>query len=244
MIGSSEAPYINELARAYGLATDYHAISHPSLPNYLGMIGGSTYGITDDCTSCEASGPNLADQLEQSSLSWRGYMESMPEPCFKGASSGGYAKKHDPFMYFPSITGNETRCKEHVGPLTAFSGDLSAGTLPNFSMIVPNGCHDMHDCSVKQGDDWLRGFLPDLLRAPAYRDGGVVVVTFDEDNGGSNNHVATIVISPRGARGHRSDLRYDHYSLLRGIEDNFGLSHLGHAADKGRRSLFSDFISP
>jgi phosphatidylinositol-3-phosphatase len=237
IIGSPDAPYLNRLVRRYTLATRYYAITHPSLPNYIAMIGGSTLGIRSNCTDCSVDASNLADQLERQRFSWRGYFESMPSPCYKGGSAGRYGKKHDPFMYFDDIHTNSTRCRQHVVPLPALSRDLSRGVVPNFSLIVPDGCHDMHDCSVAVGDRWLRGFIPKILGSRGFGSGGVLVITFDEDNGAARNHIATIVVNPRARPGTRSSARFDHYSLLRGIEDVFGLGHLRHAGDPGRLSL-------
>jgi phospholipase C len=234
IIGNADAPYLNALARRYGLATNYHAVAHPSLPNYLALVGGSTFGIADDCTSCRVSASNLADQLEKAGLSWKGYMEGMPAPCYRGASAGRYAKKHNPFAYFADIAGDAARCPAHVVPLGRLSADLASGSAPRFSFVTPDLCHDMHDCSVSTGDRWLRSFLPSILRDRSYRRDGAVFLTFDE--GDANNHVATIVITPPGIA-RRSSAHFDHYSLLRTIEDVFGLAHLRHAGDAGRRSL-------
>ena len=99
VIGSSAAPYINSLARQYAQASQYFGVSHPSLPNYLELLGGSTFGISSDCTDCFVNAPNLADQLDAAHKSWKAYMEDMPSPCFVG-NAGDYAQKHDPFIYF------------------------------------------------------------------------------------------------------------------------------------------------
>jgi acid phosphatase len=111
IIGSSSTPYINGLARRYSLARAMYAVSHPSLPNYLALTGGSTFGITSDCTDCSVRATSLVDQLEQRGLTWKAYMEDLPRPCFTGAGSGGYAQKHDPFAYYTRITGDPARCR-------------------------------------------------------------------------------------------------------------------------------------
>src|SRR3989440_12608590 len=114
IIGSRSTPYISGLARRYGLVTQMYAISHPSLPNYLALTGGSTFGIDSDCTDCAAGATSIVDQLERAHLSWRAYMEDLPRPCFTGAGAGDYAKKHDPFAYYTRITGDRARCAEIV----------------------------------------------------------------------------------------------------------------------------------
>ena len=235
IIGSSEAPYLNDLAQRYGLATNYQAVSHPSLPNYLALTGGSTFGINSDCTSCSVNAPNLADQLEAKGFTWKAYLEGMPSPCYPGATSASYAKKHNPFLYYDDISGNQARCGRSIVPLTTLSGDLAGGTLPNFSFIVPDQCHDMHSCSVAEGDSWLASFLPGLLTSQPLHAGGVLFITFDE--GTSDNHVATLVIDPRIRAASRFTAPYDHYSLVRTIEDVFGLGYLQHASDPQKTSL-------
>ncbi|HEV2230774.1 MAG TPA: alkaline phosphatase family protein, partial [Thermoplasmata archaeon] len=110
VVGRSDAPYTTSLANGYGLATHWYGVSHPSRPNYLAMVSGSTQGVSDDGTSYSFAGPTLVDQLAQRGIGWKAYMQDMPSVCFGGGSSGGYAKKHDPFMYFRSITGNPAQC--------------------------------------------------------------------------------------------------------------------------------------
>src|SRR5947207_15846743 len=126
---TGQAPYLNELAQQYGLATNYYAITHPSLPNYLALTGGSTFGIDSDCTDCSVGATSLVDQLERAHLSWRAYLEGLPHPCFTGATSDAYAKKHNPFAYYRRVTGIPSRCARLV-PLNRLGGDERAGTLP------------------------------------------------------------------------------------------------------------------
>jgi hypothetical protein len=248
IIGSSSAPYINSLANTYGLATNYYAASHPSLPNYLALTAGSTFGITSDCTTCYVNSTNIADQVEGSGRTWKAYMQDMPSPCYTGASYGNYAMKHDPFMYYNDIRNNAARCAAHVVPFTQFSTDMNSGNVPNFVWITPNMCNDMHDCSVSTGDNWLRSVVPSITGSAAFRNGGALFITFDEgsSSGGccgdtSGGRVSTLVISPRSISGYRSAIAENHYGLLRTIEDAFRLSHLnaaGWAANVALREYF------
>jgi hypothetical protein len=234
VIGSRSAPYINSLARRYGLATRMYAITHPSLPNYLALIGGSTFGISDDCTDCRAGATSLVDELAAAHLSWRAYMEDLPGPCFTGAGAGDYAKKHDPFAYFTRITRDRTHCANIV-PLTRLAADERSGALPRFTWISPNLCHDMHDCSVSTGDRFLAGLVPGLLRALGPR--GLLFLTWDEgssDDGccklASGGHIVTIVAGAGARRHGRLTTPADHYSVLQTIEDLLGLRRLRGAA--------------
>jgi phospholipase C len=170
---TADAPYLNQLASSYGVATHYFGVTHPSLPNYLAAISGSFQGIWDDCpagasvtcapqdfsaelTSQQAAraastthlftGQTLVDQLEAHGLTWKAYMQSLPTVGFSGASAGLYGQKHDPFMYFASIHNNAARVQRIV-PFTQFSADLQSGAVPNFAWISPDVCNDMHGAS-------------------------------------------------------------------------------------------------
>jgi len=236
VIGNPAAPYTNGLVTSYGLATNYFAASHPSLPNYLALTAGSTFGIASDCTTCFVSATNIADQVEGSGRSWKAYMEDMPVPCYRGASSGNYAMKHDPFMYYDDIRNNAARCAAHVAPFTQFWVDMSTGVVPAFVWITPNMCNDTHDCPVGTGDAWLRSVVPTITGSAAFRNGGVLFITWDEGassagccSGSWGGHVATLVIAPNAIGGFRSGTPENHYGLLRTIEDGFHLGHLGAA---------------
>ncbi|HEX9441514.1 MAG TPA: alkaline phosphatase family protein, partial [Roseiflexaceae bacterium] len=238
IIGSSSAPYINALAQQYGLATNFYAITHPSLPNYLALIGGSTFGVTRDCIDCFVNAPNLTDQIEASGKTWKAYMESMPSPCFVGDSGTLYRQKHNPFIYFDDIRLNPDRCNRIV-PFTQFDQDLTANMLPDYIWITPNMCNDMHDCTVSAGDAWLKSWVPKILASPAWQQNGLLLITWDESRSAdvsgccqdaAGGHIATLVISPLGVPGFQSAVAYDHYSLLRTIEDGLGLPPLAGAA--------------
>jgi hypothetical protein len=248
VIGNRAAPYVNRLARTGALARNYFAISHPSLPNYLALTGGQTFGITSDCTDCVARGPNLADQLGGAGHSWRAYMEGLPKPCFKGASAGGYAKKHDPFLYYPSIANSATRCSRVV-PLSALARDLAARRLPDFVWITPNLCDDGHDCSLSTADHFLSRLVPSLLSQLGPR--GFLAITWDEgssDRGccqlAHGGQVVTVLTGPQVRRGAPGSGSFDHYSLLRTVEDAFGLDHLGQASCACTAPLDSLFSVP
>lgn len=225
---TSSSPYITSLGNSFARATNYHATNHPSLPNYLDLYGGDNYSITTDCnpsSSCHINATNLADNLEAKGLTWKGYMESMPSPCYL-TTSGNYAPKHNPFVYFDDIRTNTTRCSSHDVPYTSLSGDLaSAATTPNYSMIVPNLCDDMHDCSVSTGDNWLKTNLPPILNSPACTsDKCLLILIWDEDDGSQGNQVLAI-FAGSGAKtgGVTSAVSYTHFSMLRTIENIFGL---------------------
>jgi hypothetical protein len=247
VIGSADAPYLTSLARRQGLAANSFAIGHPSLPNYIALISGSTQGITDDCTDCAANAPNIADQLEQARLTWRAYLEGLPAPCARPAYAGRYAKKHDPFAYDDGIAADPKRCAHRV-PLTALAGDIRANRLPAFAFIAPDLCNDTHDCPVGTGDSFLRQMVPGLL--PALGPHGYLVITYDEGStndgccGGSHGgHIATVVAGRDVRPGARMTRAVDHYGVLATIETTFGLAHLAGARSPGHGSLAPLFRS-
>src|SRR6266545_2986005 len=231
VIGNSSAPYFNSLAQHYGRATNLTATSHPSLPNYIALTGGDTFGISSNCTTCFIDKPNIADQVEAAGKSWKAYMESMPSPCFVGDSGGIYRQKHNPFIYYDAIRTNAARCNRIV-PFTQFATDLQSNRVPNYAWITPNMCNSAHDCGIATADAWLATWVPQILASPAWQQNGVLFITFDEgsSNTGGGGTVATLVISPLGKPAFQSNIAYTHYSLLRTIEDAWGLSPLAHAA--------------
>lgn len=246
IIGSSADPYTNSLAQTYGLASAYYGVSHPSLPNYLALTGGDTFGIQSDCTTCTVSSPNLVDSLEAGNKSWKAYMENMPSPCFSG-DAYPYAQKHNPFIYYDDIRTNPARCNQIV-PLTQLQTDLSAQQVPDFVWITPNICSDTHDCPSSKGDSWLSTWIPQILRSPAWKQNGALFITWDEGDSSQGccqfafgGHIPTIVISPMGKQHYQSSTQYDHYSLLQTIIRSWNLPELGHASTS---SPMSDFFQP
>ena len=210
--------YTTKLAAHYGVATNYHGVAHPSLPNYLAITSGSTWGITDDGFHALPAG-GLGSQLTAAGITWRAYMEGMAGDCLR--SGYPYALKHNPFPYFGST------CPRQVVPFSHFDVDM-AGDVPRFVWITPDLCHDGHDCSTAVADRWLQQTVPKILATSAWQEDGLLLVTWDEGYG-SGNHVLTLAIHPRPMF-HTSNRRYDHYSLLATIEDRLGLLRLGQAA--------------
>jgi hypothetical protein len=235
VVGNSSAPYLNSLAAQYARAANYYGVTHPSLPNYLALTGGSTFGIDSDCTDCFVDADNIASQLEAAGRSWKAYMESMPSACFLG-SAAPYAQKHNPFIYYDDVRTDPARCNKIV-PFDQLAADLQADQVPDYVWISPNLCNDMHDCSVGTGDQWLQAWVPRILASPAWKDKGVLFITFDEGDsdrgccaGVAGGQVDTLVISPLAQPGFTSDVAYSHYSLLHTIEAAWGLPLLGQTS--------------
>ncbi len=222
---AGKAPTFDALARAGADLARYDAVTHPSLPNYLALVSGSTHGITSDCTGCAVSAPSLATSLAAAGRTWKTYAEGLPAPGWTGGGSGRYAKKHDPFLYFRGVD------RSRVVPLTELARDVRARRLPDFALVVPDLCDDMHDCPVAIGDAWLRAHVVPLVRSPALA-GGVVFVIFDEGTSGlgGGGHVFALAAGPAVRPGSVFAGATNHYGLLRTIEDAWGLPELGLSA--------------
>jgi len=241
VIGNDDMPTFNRLAQENTLLTQFYAIMHPSLPNYIALIGGDTFGITRDCNDCYVNAPSLPDLIEASGRTWKTYQEDMPRPCYLGGTLS-YAQKHNPFIYFDSIRLDQTRCERSIVPLTELSTDIETDALPNYIFITPNICNDAHDCSLKVADRWLENLLAKLVPAlDATTQPYLIVLTFDEGQGNhsccglpedAGGRIPVVLISPLVKNGFQDDTPYTHYSLLKTIAESWGLAYLGHAADE------------
>jgi phosphatidylinositol-3-phosphatase len=217
IIGSPQAPYINELALAGASFTNAHAITHPSLPNYLALFSGSTQGVTDDSCPLSFRLPNLQRDLLEARLTFVGYSEDLPATGSDVCYSGDYARKHAPWAYFPDDPPANNR------PFADFPSNLAE--LPTVSWVIPNQVNDMHSGPILQADNWLRRNLSRYVTW-AQSHNSILIIDWDEDDGGLTNHIPTIFVGPMVKPGRYSE-RIDHYNVLRTIEDMYGLSHLG-----------------
>lgn len=219
------------LGRQYSLLTRYDAVAHPSLPNYLALVSGSTHGAHHDCTQCVIGGRSLADTVAARSLTWRMYVEQLDLYRDRGLRISGPEKARLPFLYFRDLLASDVARRSTVS-LERFYDDLRAGRLPSFSLVIPDLCHDMHSCSIAKGDLFMRSFLR-ILR-PGLLKGTAVFVVFDEarrtDRRGGGGRVPAIVAGPLVKPHSVSARPLTHYSLLRTIEDAWGLPRLGRSA--------------
>lgn len=227
VVGVPSLPYLDRLAAQCGLETDYHGVRHPSLPNYLAAATGRDPGPIGDCepAACPQHGSTIFAQLGAGG--WAAYDESMPAAC-DPVTSGSYAARHNPAVYFASIY---PACRRDDVGLGGLATALAAGRLPRFSWITPNICDDMHSCPDPVGDSWLADWLPRILASSAYRAGSVAVfLTWDESSGASaTNHIALYVIAPSVPVGARVGIPATHFALLRTTETLLGLPLLGSA---------------
>lgn len=247
-------PELARLASRYASATSYYGVTHPSLPNYLAMTSGSTWGITSDCTDCYVSAPNLFGQLAAAHLSYGAYLEGIPSSCYLDPYGGvDYAGKHDPFRYYDDVRARPSLCA-HIEPYSRLPRLLAgpAAKVPDFVWVTPNLCNDGHDCSAATAALWLGRFVSSVTRSTAWRGGGVLFATWDESDAGDSavvppgrvvpsgggGHVMTLVVAPGLRQGLRVGVPYDHYSLLATVEDAFGLPLLQRARTASPMSAF------
>jgi phosphatidylinositol-3-phosphatase len=263
VIGSKSAPFANHLGGACGLATNYHNITHPSLPNYVAATSGSTLGITDDCSpsDCSRNAQSLFGQVQGAGLTWRTYSESMPTVCDLQDGTGlhppgDYVAHHNPAVYYLPL---RSQCDQAVVPLGtptsgSFADALGSDSLPAFSFVSPNLCDSTHDCPVSVGDLWLSHWVRAIVSSRAYRAGTTAIfITWDEgEQGGSDDcafnvdtagcHVPMVVVSPSTRPGTRATELFNHYSLLKTTEQLLGISpFLAQANDPRTKSMAEGF---
>ncbi|GCF08730.1 alkaline phosphatase family protein [Dictyobacter arantiisoli] len=228
IIGSAAAPYINTLASQGASLTNMHAETHPSEPDYLALFAGSTFGISSDACPNTFADANLASTLTQAGASFAGYSESMPVTgytgCFAPANGGSsaalYARKHNPWVNFTNVPASQNLS------YSSFPTDYSK--LPTISFVIPNQLNDMHSASIGRGDSWLKVHL-DGYAQWAKTHNSLLIVTWDEDDGSKSNQIPTIFVGSVVKIGLYSPL-LNHYSLLRTLEDMYGLPYLQQSA--------------
>jgi len=218
--------FLAQLASRGALLKNYHAVAHPSQPNYVALAAGATLGVRSDrLVTLHAT--HFGDLLEARGAGWKVYAEDYPGDCYLGASRGNYARKHVPFLDFADVQSDPKRCAAHVVDAQSFDADLAHGGLPQFSFYVPNLQHDGHDTSVSVADKWLRDRFQTLLTDPRFIDGTLFVVVFDEGRLFRPNIVYCALFGAGIRPGAVSTTRYDDYDLLRTFEEIFHTGNLG-----------------
>lgn len=225
-------PFMRELASRGALLTNFHAEARPSQPNYIALVSGNTWNVQGN-SQTDIDVPHIGDLLDAKKLSWKTYAEGYPGGCFlrmvRGSKrEGQYVRRHVPFISFLNMQRDVKRCAAHIVDAAQLDSDVANGTLPAFSLYIPNNQHNGHDSNIATADRWLRVRFGPLLDDPRFGSDVLFVVTFDEGAGiDATNHIATLLVGPRVRSGAKSDRRYDHYSLLRTVETTLGLGSLG-----------------
>ncbi|SDS72879.1 Phosphoesterase family protein [Friedmanniella luteola] len=220
VIGSAQAPYVNALAARGANLSQSYGVTHPSQPNYVALFSGGQQGVTTNACRDLGATANLGSQLRSAGLTFTGYAESLPAAGWTGCRQGDYERKHNPWVDFSNLPTSVNQ------PFSAFPENYA--DLPTVSFVTPNMCHDMHNCSVATGDTWLQKNLDGYARW-AMTHNSLLVVTFDENAGGTVNQIATVVVGQKVRPGLYAEWM-NHYTLLRTLEDAYGLAPLGFAA--------------
>ncbi len=231
VIGNADMPYLNGLAQQYGLAGQYFANTHPSLPNYFMLTAG------DEETTVDSSGivtdDNVARELNKAGKSWRCYAEGLPSVGYLGSDVYPYVQKHIPFVFFSDVQ-NDASQAANIVPFTQLASDLANSTLPQYSFIVPNLLDDAHDGTLAQADQWLQANIDPLISNSAFQSSGLLIITFDEgdatDIANGGGQVATVVVSPQAKKGYVSQTLFQHQSTLRMTLSASGVSTFPGAA--------------
>ena len=231
VVASSAMPYFNGLANQYGLATNYFANGHPSIPNYFMLTTGQTLTLIDQLTpeTFPVSDDNAVRELLAAGKTWKSYAEDLPSVGYTGGDTGKYAVRHNPLAYMTDVQNNSAQAQNLV-PFTQFAADLPTANLPDYSFIVPNLCDNAHDCSLNAADTWLQNNIDPVIKSPGFQKDGLLIIVFDEadtlDLTGGGGHVAAVIVSPFSKPGYKSIAFYQHQSVLRLMLEGLGIAKL------------------
>jgi len=246
VIASPSIPYLNSLAGQYGLATNYFANAHPSIPDYFMLTTGETLTFIDAATPdvFPVSDDNVVRELIAASKTWKSYAEDLPSIGYIGGDTARYAVRHNPLAYMTDVQSNSAQ-KQNLVPFTYFPVDLSTANLPDYSFVVPNLCNDGHDCPLTTVDQWLKTNLDPLIQSPMFQKDGLLVIVFDEadltDFTAGGGHVVAVIVSPLAKRGYRSIVFYQHQSVLRLALEGLGVTRL--PGDAGTAPAMWEFFN-
>jgi hypothetical protein len=231
VIANPALPYLNSLANQYGLATNYFANAHPSIPNYFELTTGQILTLIDASTphNFPVDANNVVRDLLAAGKSWKSYAEDIPSVGYTGGDIGRYAVRHNPLAYFTDVQ-NDAKQVQNLVPFSQFAIDLNAANLPDYSFIVPNLCNDAHDCPRSTADAWLKTNIDPLIQSPQFQKDGLLIILFDEadtlDFTSGGGHVAAVIVSPLAKRSYKSIAFYQHQSALRLTLEGLGVIKL------------------
>jgi hypothetical protein len=248
VIANPALPYLNGLANQYGLASNYFANAHPSIPNYFELTTGQILTLIDASTprNFPVSSENVVRDLLAAGKSWKSYAEDLPSVGYTGDDTARYAVRHNPLAYFTDVQ-NDPKQVQNLLPFSQFATDRNAANFPDFSFIVPNLCNDAHDCPLATADTWLKTNIDPLIQSPLFQKDGLLIIVFDEadtlDLTSGGGHVAAVIVSPLAKRGYKSIAFYQHQSVLRLALEGLGVTKLpGDAA--GAPAMWEFFNTP
>jgi phospholipase C len=223
-IEASKQPFLRDLMRRGASMANYYGVTHPSQPNYIAMVSGNTYNVHGDWNA-DLLGKTIADLLEAQGKTWKVYAEDYPSPCFLGESHGIYVRKHVPFLSFVNVQTDPSRCSKIV-PATEFSLDQAQNQLPHYSFYVPNLENDGHNTGLAYTSRWLKNTFEPYFANEQLMKETLFIVTFDEDDWFHGNRIYTVFLGAGVKPGYTSNVRYDHYNMLKTVEEIFKLGNL------------------
>lgn len=216
VIGNSSMPYLNSLAQQYGLAAQYYADAHPSLPNYFMLTVGKTETFTDSFSSV-VSDDNVVRELVKAGKTWKCYAESLPSAGYLGADVYPYLQQHNPFSYLSDVQSSPAQAANIV-PFTQFATDLANNSLPRYAFVAPDALDDAHDGTLAQADSWLQQNIAPLISNTNFQSSGLLIITFDEsettDTAHGGGHVPAVIVSSQAKRNYVSETFFQHESTL------------------------------
>ena len=237
-------PYLNGLARQYGLATQYYADTHPSIGNYFMLTVGDVVTNNDSYSGPLVTEDNVVRELLKAGKTWKSYAEDIPRVGYTGPDVGQYARRHNTLALLADVAGDSAQVTNLV-PFSQLNTDMIHNALPNYAFIVPNLCNDAHDCGLSTADNWLKTHIDPLITSTQFQRDGVLIIVFDE-SGSDNTHgggrIAWVTVSAKAKRGYQSTTLYQHESTLR-----FSLSALGVTTFPNRAATAPDmteFFTP
>ncbi len=219
-------PTFKRIAHDGAYLTNLNAEVHPSQANYIALVSGSTQGVKGDSNQ-DVDARHLGDLLEAAGHSWKTYLEGYPGDCYAGARTGDYVRKHNPFISFLNLQSDRTRCNSHLVNSDVLASDIKNGTLPDFSLFIPDLKNDGHDTGVAYADRWLSKTIEPLFKIENFTKDTLVILTFDESGVFGGNKIYGALYGDSVKPGTTSAISYDHYSILRTIEDTLGLGSFG-----------------
>lgn len=244
VIGNSSMPYLNSLATQFALATNYFANDQPSLPNYFMLTTGQAVVQHTDTYTGIFDGDNVVRSLTAAGKTWKVYAESLPSAGYLGGDQFPYIQHHNPFVLFSDVVNSPTQ-QQNVVPVTQLATDLAAGTLPDYSFVVPNNQNNSHDCpagmatcnitqTLANSDTWLQNIIGPVVNSSDFQSNGLLIITYDESNpqdlAHGGGHVATIIVGAKVKRGYQSTTLYQHESVLRMMLKYLGVTQYPGAA--------------
>ena len=233
VIGNSSMPYLNSLASKYGLAKQYFANAHPSIPNYLMLTTGEMETL-DDSFSGTIGDDNVVRELVSAGKTWKTYQESIPSAGYLGGDAPPYVRRHNPFSFLSDVQSNPAQAANIV-PFTQFATDLAGNSLPNFSFIVPDLNNDAHNGTLPAADSWLQSNIAPLIASSTFQNGGLLVIIFDEGELNDSDHgggqIPAVLVSSNSKPNFQSQTLYQHQSTLRLVLQALGVNKFpGQAA--------------